>query len=223
MFDMYDVVKNNAEVIALSPLQRAEKDGYVNITGPEGKRKIEYVTSERHSENYEDPEEKVRANFFAELIYNYEYPANRIRVEVIVPDRLPSNRADIVVFCDDECKRPYAVVECKKEGVTDAEFNQAIEQGVGNATWVKLRAEYVVIIAGGTRRVLDVSDKFGVLEREKNILADLPRAYGKPQEFRFYKGTENDIKPVSREDLIAAIKKCHQTLWGGGRLSPPTA
>ena len=223
MFDMYDVVKNNAEAIALSPLQRAEKDGYVNITGPEGKRKIEYVTSERHSENYEDPEEKVRANFFAELIYNYEYPANRIRVEVIVPDRLPSNRADIVVFCDDECKRPYAVVECKKEGVTDAEFNQAIEQGVGNATWVKLRAEYVVIIAGGTRRVLDVSDKFGVLEREKNILADLPRAYGKPQEFRFYKGTENDIKPVSREDLIAAIKKCHQTLWGGGRLSPPTA
>lgn len=28
---------------------------------------------------------------------------------------------------------------------------------------------------------------------------------------------------MSREDLIAAIKKCHQTLWGGGRLSPPTA
>lgn len=115
------------------------------------------------------------------------------------------------------------IVECKKEGVTDAEFNQAIEQGVGNATWVKLRAEYVVIIAGGTRRVLDVSDKYGVLEREKNILADLPRAYGRPQEFRFYKGTENDIQPVAREDLIAAIKKCHQTLWGGGRLSPPTA
>ena len=88
---------------------------------------------------------------------------------------------------------------------------------------MKLRAEYVVIIAGGTRRVLDVSDKYGAVEREQNIIADLPRAYGKPQEFRFYKGTDNDIKPVSREDLIAAIKKCHQTLWGGGRLSPPTA
>ena len=211
------------ESALLTPLQRAEKDGYINITGPEGKRKIEYITSERHSENYEDPEEKVRAEFFAELIYKYEYPANRIKVEVVVPDRLPTDRADIVVFSDNECKRPYAIVECKKEGVTDAEFNQAIEQGVGNATWVKLRAEYVVIIAGGTRRVLDVSDKFGAFEREQNILADLPRAYGKPQEFRFYKGTENDIKPVAREDLIAAIKKCHQTLWGGGRLSPPTA
>lgn len=220
MFDINEMIN---ESFIMSPLQRAQKDGYVNITGPEGKRKIEYITSERHTENYEDPEEKVRANFFAELIYKYEYPANRIKVEVVVPDRLPTDRADIVVFSDNECKRPYAIVECKKEGVTDAEFNQAIEQGVGNATWVKLRAEYVVIIAGGTRRVLDVSDKYGALEREQNILADLPRAYGKPQEFRFYKGTENDIKPVAREDLIAAIKKCHQTLWGGGRLSPPTA
>lgn len=95
-------------------------------------------------------------------------------MEVTIPDRLPSDRADIVVFADDGCKRPFIVVECKKEGVTDAEFNQAIEQGVGNAAWVKLRAEYVVIVAGGTRRILDVSDKYGVFEREQNILADLP-------------------------------------------------
>lgn len=196
-------------------LDKAINDGYIFITETSGKHKITYV-SDNHSENYDDPEEKVRASFYAELIYRYDYPAARIKVEVVVPDRLPTDRADIVVFSDDECKRPYAIVECKKEGVTDAEFNQAIEQGVGNATWIKLRADYVVIIAGGTRRVLDVTDKFGALEREQNILADLPRAYGKPQEFRFYKGTDSDIKPVAREDLIAAIKKCHQTLWGGG-------
>ena len=211
-------------------LERAMKDGYAYITGEDNKAKITYVTSDNHIENYNDPEEKVRAEFWAELIYKYEYPANRIKVEVVVPDRLPTDRADIVIFSDDECKRPYTVVECKKDGVTDAEFTQAIEQGVGNATWVKLRAEYVVIIAGATRRVLDVSDKFGALEREQNILADLPKAYGKPQEYRFYKGGVNekgeavsDIAPVAREDLITAIKKCHQTLWGGGRLSPPTA
>ena len=207
----------------MTNLERAIKDGYAHIIGEKGKEKITYVSSDNHVENYSDPEEKVRAEFWAELIYKYEYPVNRIKIEVTVPDRLPTDRADIVVFRDDECKRPYAVVECKKDCVTDAEFNQAIEQGVGNATWVKLRADYVVIIAGGTRRVLDVTDKFGALEREQNILADLPHAYGKPQEFRFYKGSENDIKPVDREDLIAAIKKCHQTLWGGGRLSPPTA
>ena len=211
-------------------LDRAIKDGYATISGAENKQKIIYVSSDNHSENYNDPEEKVRAEFWAELIYKYDYPASRIKIEVTVPDRLPTDRADIVVFKDDDCKRPYTVVECKKDGVTDAEFAQAIEQGVGNATWVKLRAEYVVIVAGGTRRVLDVSDKFGAMEREKNILADLPKAYGKPQEFRFYKGgvtakgeTASDISEVNREDLIVAIKKCHQTLWGGGRMSPPTA
>jgi len=214
----------------MSFLERALKDGYANITGPDGKKKITYVTSDNHSENYEDPEEKIRAEYWAELIYQYDYPASRVKVEVVIPDRLPTDRADIVVFSDDDCKRPYAVVECKKDGVTDAEFNQAIEQGVGNATWVKLRAEYVVIIAGSTRRVLDFTDNFGVFEREQNIIADLPKSYGKPQEFRFYKGAINadgepaaDIAPVSREDLIVTIKKCHQTLWGGGRLSPPTA
>lgn len=204
-------------------LNRAIKDGYAFIVGEGKKQRITYMTSDNHIGNYDYPEEKVRAEFWAELIYKYEYPANRIKVEVTVPDRVPTDRADIVVFEDDECKRPFIIVECKKNGVTDAEFNQAIEQGVGNASWIKLRAKYVMIIAGDTRRVLDVSDNYGIYERENNILADLPKAYGKPQEFRFYKGTENDIKPVSREDLIAAIKKCHQTLWGGGRLSPPTA
>lgn len=214
----------------MTNLERAIKDGYAYITGTDNKQKITYVSSDNHTENYNDPEEKVRAEFWAELIYKYEYPANRIKVEVVIPDRLPTDRADIVVFIDDECKRPYTVVECKKDGVTDAEFMQAIEQGVGNATWVKLRADYVVIIAGCTRRVLDVTDNFGAFEREQNILADLPKAYGKPQEYRFYKGGVNqkgedasDIAPVAREDLIIAIKKCHQTLWGGGRLSPPTA
>ena len=204
-------------------LKQAIKDGYAYISGTEDKQKITYVTSHNFSEKYNAPEEKVRAEFWAELIYKYEYPANRIKLEVTIPDRLPTNKADIVVFSDDDCTRPYAVVECKKDGITDAEFLQAIEQGVGNATWIKLRAAYSVTVAGSTRRVLDVSDKYGVLEREKNIVADLPKAYGKPQEFRFYKGTENDIKSVAREDLIATIKKCHQTLWGGGRLSPPTA
>ena len=126
----------------MTNLERAIKDGYAHIIGEEGKQKITYVSSDNHVENYSDPEEKVRTEFWAELIYKYEYPVNRIKIEVTVPDRLPTDRADIVVFRDDECKRPYAVVECKKDGVTDAEFNQAIEQGVGNATWVKLRADY---------------------------------------------------------------------------------
>jgi hypothetical protein len=61
----------------------------------------------------------------------------------------------------DERKKPYAVIECKADGVTDAEFNQAVEQACGNGTWAKFRANYVGVVAGMTRRFFDFSGKFG--------------------------------------------------------------
>jgi type I restriction enzyme M protein len=207
----------------MSYLERAISDGHAKLTGEGKQQKILYVAV-NHTERYADPEEQVRAEFWAELIYRYGYEPARIGVEITVPDRTPSDRADLVVFRDDERKKPYAVIEYKQDGVTDAEFNQAVEQACGNGTWAKFRANYVGVVAGMTRRFFDFSEKYGVLEREANIIADLPRQYGKPEEYRFYKGDpNNDIQPVSKEALIGAIKKCHQTLWAGGKLSPPAA
>jgi len=203
-------------------LEQAIKKGYASISGEGSKQRITY-TAVNHSERFGDPEEKVRAEYWAELIFRYGYEPARIGVEVTVPDRTPKDSADLVVFHDDARTQPFAVIECKRDGVTDAEFAQAVEQACGNGTWAKLRAQYVGVIGGQTRRFLDFSEKYGVLEREANIIADLPKQYGKPEEWRFRKGTKDDIQPVSKETLIATIKKCHQTLWGGGRLSPPMA
>ena len=203
-------------------LEQAIEKGYAIISGEGTKQRITYVAV-NHSERFSDPEEQVRAEYWAELIFRYGYEPARIGVEVIVPDRTPKDAADLVVFLDDARTRPFAVIECKRDGVTDAEFAQAVEQACGNGTWAKFRAQYVGVVAGQTRRFLDFSEKYGVLEREANIIADLPRQYGKPEEWRFRKGTKDDIQPVSKETLIATIKKCHQTLWGGGRLSPPMA
>lgn len=207
-------------------LDRALKDGHAKLTGEGKQQRITYIAV-NHSERYADPEEAVRAEFWAELIYRYGYEPARIGVEVVVPDRTPSDRADLVVFHDDVRKKPYAVIECKKDGVSDAEFAQAVEQVCGNGTWAKFRANYVMVVAGATRRALDVTEasvkEYGILERERNIIADLPRQYGKPEEFKYTKGGSLDIQPVTKEALIRAIQKCHQTLWGGGRLSPPTA
>jgi type I restriction enzyme M protein len=203
-------------------LESAIKDGHAEIIGEGKQQKILYKAVD-HTERYSDPEEQVRAEFWAELIYRYQYEPNRIGIEIVVPDRTPSDRADIVVFQDDERKRPYAVIECKRDGITDAEFNQAVEQAYGNGTWAKFRADYVMVVAGSTRRVLDCTDRYGALERDKNIVADLPIKYGKPEEYKYKKGSQLDIQPVNKEALILAIRKCHQTLWGGGRLSPPTA
>lgn len=205
-----------------SYLERALADGYAVIDSSGPKTRIEYVAVDR-SEVFADPEEKVRAEFWAELIYRYGYPPERIGVEVTVPDRKPKDAADLVVFSDDERKEPFAVIECKRDGISDNEFAQAVEQAAGNGTWAKLRASYIGVVAGLTRRFLDFGDDVKVLEREDNVIADLPAEYGKPQEFKYRKGRDPDIQPVSKETLMQAIQKSQQTLWAGGRLSPPQA
>jgi type I restriction enzyme M protein len=207
-------------------LNKAFEEGHLRLDHSGRFEKVVYAAANR-SERWSDPEEKVRAEFYAELIYRYGYSPDRIGVDITVPDRSPSDFADLVVFRDDERKRPFAVIECKKEAISDPEFAQAVEQAWGNGNAAKFRAAYVGVVAGATRRFLDCDDKkFGALERDKNVIADLPVNYGKPPEYKYRKGVSNewqDIKPVSKGELIAAIKKCHQTLWGGGRLSPPAA
>lgn len=205
-------------------LQRALADGHLQLIITGKTEKIRYVAV-NVSEKWSDPEEKVRAAYYAELIYRYGYKPECIGVEVTVPDRTPVDRADLVVFRDKEQTKPFGVIECKRDAVSDTEFKQAVEQAFGNGHAHKFRAEYIGVIAGQTRAFYDCSDRFGVLEREANIVADLPVQYGKPEEFKYYKNAypKPDIGAVSRDDLIKTIRKCHQTLWGGGRLSPPMA
>ena len=211
---------NNSEDLVI----RALRDGHLQLITSGKTEKIRYVAA-NHSEKWSDPEEKVRAAYFAELIYEKLYAPECIGVEVTVPDRLPVDRADLVVFRDAAQTQPFAVIECKRDGVTDTEFKQAIEQAFGNGHAHKFRAEYVGVVAGQTRAFYDCSDRFGVLEREANIVADMPSQYDKPAEFKYYHKAPGkpDISAVSRDDLIKTIRKCHQTLWGGGRLSPPMA
>lgn len=203
-------------------LERALADGHATIDTSGKRPRITYVAVIR-MELFDDPEEEVRAEYWAELIYRYGYEPQRIGVEITIPDRTPKDAADLVVFRDDDRKDPFAVIECKRDEIKDAEFEQAVEQAAGNGTADKFRAEYVGVVAGMTRRFLDFTGAYGALEREKNIIADLPVMYGKPEEFKYTKGGELDISPVSREALIAAIAKCHQTLWAGGKLTPPQA
>src|SRR3569833_904799 len=202
---------------------KAFGEGYLRLDRSGKTERIVYVTVD-HSEKWSDPEEKVRAEFYAELIYRYGYSPERIGEEITVPDRSPTDFADLVVFKDDVRKAPIAVIECKKDTISDAEFNQAVEQAWGNGNAHKFRAAYVGVVAGATRRFLDCDAKYGGLARDKNVVADLPMGYGKPPAWKYRRGTSKewlDIRPVSKGELIAAIRKCHQTLWGGGRLSPP--
>lgn len=200
-------------------IQRGIDRGCITIS--QNGDKITYHCSRDFSTSFKNPEERVRAAYFAELVLDYQYPKERIDFEVVVPRRTPEDRADIVVYEDDELKNPYLVVECKRDGITDAEFRQAIEQVFGNAN--SLRAKYAIVVAGTTRTAFDVAG-FKPSEREKNVISDIPKKYGRAPKYRFIKGDPlNDIKTVSKDELIRALKKAHDTVWQGGRLAPTTA
>ena len=201
-------------------LNRALNDGHAEITGEGRNERIRYVAAGR-SERWSDPEEKVRADLWAELVYKYEYPVERIGVEVTVPGRTPSILADLVLYEDDDHKSPYFVFECKRPDFSDAAFEQAIEQACGYRA--SLGAKYCGVVAGLTRRLLRF-DKFPPMERDRNHLTDIPVRYSQPPEWRFYKNEPGkDLAAIPREELRAAIRKCHQTLWEGGRRSPIAA
>ena len=86
-------------------LEKALKNGDTYLSGEGKTEKITYVAI-NHTERYADPEEKIRAEYWAELIYRYGYEPKRIGVEVTVPDRTPRDAADLVVFRDDRRTRP---------------------------------------------------------------------------------------------------------------------
>lgn len=172
-----------------------------------------------------NPEEKVRAELWAELIYKYEYPAEHLRIEFAVPDRVASKRADIVIFRDALHMQPYFVLETKAADTSDSAMAQALEQACGYRA--ALGAVFAGAVSGSTsRRLLRFDDAklYPPLERDRNKLADIPTRYGDPPKWRFYREDDaHDLRAVSREDLRSAIRKCHQTLWGGGKRSPIVA
>src|SRR3989344_5304305 len=173
-------------------IKRGVEAGIVSFN--EDMSKITYASSRAYTTGFKNPEEKDRASYFFELVVVYE---------------------------DDELKPPYLVVETKKDGITDAEFKQAIEQAFGNAN--SLRAKLASVVAGTTKTSFDVSG-FKPSERAKNVISDIPKKYGKTPKYRFIKGeTDKELKTVSREELIRALEKAHDSVWQGGKLAPTTA
>ena len=199
-------------------LQIGQQKRYIELLNDE--KRIHYVVPNKNY-RFTDPEEKVRARFYVELIEHFQYDPNLIDLEVTVPRRTPSDLADIVVFEDDDKKTPFIVVECKKEGISEAEFEQAIEQVFGNCH--SLRGHYAAVVAGNTRRSFDVKN-FKPRERSQNIIADPPVRYGKVQEWRYLKGVPySELSVIERGELIRVLGQCQDTLWQGGKLGPTQA
>ena len=211
--------KNDNESIFTKNIQRGLARKLIEIS--DNKTKIIYHCSREFKANFKKPEEKIRASYFTQLILDYSYQAEKIDLEVTVPRRTPADRADIVIYEDDELKKPYLVVECKKDEISPKEFKQAIEQAFGNAN--SLRAKFASVVAGITKTAFDVAG-FKPRERERNVISDIPQKYGKVPKYRFLKSSkERDLRIVSRDELIRTLEKSHDTVWEGGKRDPTEA
>lgn len=197
------------------------------ISFNDDKTRITYKHQAR-TYSYKDPEEQVRAEVYLQLIFEYSYLPKRIQVELVVPRRTPSDSADIVVFEDDLCKKPFIVIECKKQSVSEAEFIQGIEQGFGNAN--SLSASFLWVTTELKSRYYDIKN-FPAMERVTNLIAAIPR-FGQKElsKAKFYKGATDekgnkafDLKVVEQIDLTKIFSQAHQALWAGGKRNPSEA
>ena len=83
------------------------------ISFNEDRSRIRYNWQEKER-NYNNPEEKVQAMAFLQLVLDYNYPETQIRQFEPVTMGSEIKEADIVVFEDGLCVKPLILVECKK-------------------------------------------------------------------------------------------------------------
>ena len=200
------------------------------ISFNEDKSRITYVHLGKER-NYNNPEEKVQAETYLKLIFDYHYPVSRIRMFVPVTMGSEVKEADIVVYDDELCLRPLILVECKKQEVSEAEFQQAINQAYSYAFALPGEVKYVWVTSGIKNEYFEV-DK---TQNTRNQLPDIPQ-YG-VQEIANYKyvyGAEHlpkedgkqqffDLLIIDQSELTRRFKQAHEALWAGGQLNPSEA
>ncbi len=111
-------------------IDKGIEKGLVRLS--EDKNFITYIHQNK-KRYFNNPEEKVQAETFLNLVLIYSYPVERIRQFVSVQMGSETKEADIIVYSDDECEETFIVVECKKEEITDQEFNKAVDQAYSYA------------------------------------------------------------------------------------------
>jgi type I restriction-modification system DNA methylase subunit len=204
----------------------------------EDKSIITYIRQNK-KRNYNNPEEKVQTETFLTLVLIYGYPAERIRQFVSVQMGSETREADIIVYSDDECESTFIVVECKKEEITDQEFNKAVDQAYsyavaegGTYVWAtsRIKNEYYEVPKAKPKSRLAIPDvpQFGVkkLSPYKYVKGGISQIdagvketdveYGKKQKFF-------ELQIVSENELTRIFIQAHQALWGGGQRNPSVA
>ena len=156
------------------------------------------------------PEEPVRMEAYNNLITEYGYPPNRIEIEfpVRIRDDEQPRFADIVVFDDEECKRPLIVVEAKQPKREDGEL-----QGQRYASI--LRAVYVLWTNGNTSSASVLVNRY---PEEAVPIKDIPKFGG------ILQNSIQDLVPFEdNRGLSTVIRQCHNLIRSLDKKNPNDA
>jgi type I restriction-modification system DNA methylase subunit len=193
--------------------------------------------------NYKNPEEKVQAETYLTLTLIYGYSEKRIKQFVSVQMGIETKEADIIVYSDDNHEETLIIVECKKEDITDQQFNIAVDQAYSYAvaegakyvwTTSKIKNQYYEVPNKKPKSRIEIPDipQFGVkklapykyvkggfsqteTESIKNIVSESEIKYQKQKFF--------ELEVVSESELTKIFIQSHQALWGGGERNPSEA
>ncbi|EJQ4960476.1 N-6 DNA methylase [Campylobacter upsaliensis] len=193
-------------------IKKALEQGYLSFDGDS----IIYHTKKLSKQNYTNPEEKVRAEVFARLIIEKEYPLSHIAIEVRVTrgSNKSNTRADIVVYKNAKHQKAFIVIELKKSSQKD--LREAKEQALSYANF--LQADYALATNGKEKIALYIK------EDSNDLINDIPPYGGNAPIWKYLRNSENsDISKITTDELKALLEKIHNYLWNGGKRNPAEA
>lgn len=182
------------------------------------------------SRNYNNPEERVQAEIYCQLILKYGYPKEQIKNFVSVTMGSTTKEADIIVYSDKECKKPYIIIECKEEEVSEQAFKMAEDQAFSYAYALAGDTKWIWV----TSRIKNTFFKFDKNIQKKEDATDIP-SYGVNEiaPYKFVKDAKSikeqkgqqffDLSIVTEDELTHRFKQAHNALWAGGQLNPSEA
>ncbi|MCB0540593.1 MAG: restriction endonuclease subunit M, partial [Bacteroidetes bacterium] len=213
-------------------IEEGIKQGLISFD--ESQKFITYIHQGK-KRNFTNPEEKVQADTFLKLVLEKGYPVEQIMQFVTVTMGADKKEADIIVYDSPALIKPILVVECKKEDISEQEFQQAVNQARSYAHAIGGDIKYIWVTSG-------LKDEYFKFYHDENTLAgliDIP-AYGtdKVAPYKYVKGggirkyfiggkeeTQRfvDLEIVSEQELTKKLKQAHDALWAGGQLNPSEA
>ncbi|EPV9390471.1 N-6 DNA methylase [Campylobacter upsaliensis] len=193
-------------------IEKALEQGYLSFEGDS----IIYHTKKLSKQNYTNPEEKVRAEVFARLIIEKEYPLSHIAIEVRVTrgSNKSNTRADIVVYKNAKHQKAFIAIELKKSSQKD--LREAKEQALSYANFLK--ADYALATNGKEKIALYIK------EDSNDLINDIPPYGGNAPIWKYLRNSENsDISKITTDELKTLLEKIHNYLWNGGKRNPAEA